>query len=844
MHGQSVLICGSPVEQVWLNDVQSKLVATGQFTSVDIFNSGTATPTLASLTSYDAVLHFTDTPPFNNVDLGDNLAAYVDQGGGVVNCVFTMASVPLSGAFSSDTYAVAQYANAQSQDISLALGTVFDSSHPIMAGINLLNGGTSSYHSPGNSFVAGSTVLANWSNGAWLAAVRENVGPLAVRRADLNIYPPSSDARNDFWDSGTNGALLMANALTWVINGSGIQGCTDNLACNYNAAASLDDGSCLYAQTYFPDIDGDGFGNGLFGPAGVDQSQLSSNVCMANFAQPDLAQSFTPSNSVICGARIFITSGNDIGDVTISLYTNLPNAGGLLLAQGTDFGVASGQWAEVNWNSVSVSPGSTYYLVFSSSVQDLCIGGDVINPYAGGQVFANLGFEAWVGYDYTFETISCGGPVNACTQPGGYVSNSGDCNDNSNTVFPNATEICGNGIDEDCDWAIDEGSLTTYFYDFDNDGFGANADTLTIETCLPPAGYVTVNGDCNDYNAQLNPNGSPCVYGCVSPLSCNYDAFANTDNGSCTNITSNGFFGDYDPQNWTPVTEGSGLIDFTNNTLFIQGSDGFGGAPYNGVSIQIPVSGTYTFDYSYFTNDENAYFDMGVYINGYPIDLVEQNQISGSGTMSIFVYAGNTLGFGIQQIDDEFGAATLTISNFVFPVQCVSGCNDATACNFNEFVNYDDGSCNYPSITYYADADGDGFGDPSGNILGCDTAPLGFVTDNTDCNDAVNTVNPAAEEIAGNGIDENCDGQIDNAILEFENAIAIELFPNPTSQYLHLRLSNHAVGQNIELLDLTGRVIVKERILATQETLDVSSLAAGQYIYRCLNKSGTFSIVR
>ena len=35
------------------------------------------------------------------------------------------------------------------------------------------------------------------------------------RIVGLNLYPPSSDARSDLWDSSTDGALLMANALLW-----------------------------------------------------------------------------------------------------------------------------------------------------------------------------------------------------------------------------------------------------------------------------------------------------------------------------------------------------------------------------------------------------------------------------------------------------------------------------------------------------------------------------------------------------------------------------------------------------------------------------------------------------
>jgi hypothetical protein len=53
----------------------------------------------------------------------------------------------------------------------------------------------------------------------------------------------------------------------------------------------------------------------------------------------------------------------------------------------------------------------------------------------------------------------------------------------------------------------------------------------------------------------------------------------------------------------------------------------------------------------------------------------------------------------------------------------------------------------------YADSDGDGFG--AGASVACGVA------NNTDCNDAIGTVYPGATEICVNGIDDNCNGQID-----------------------------------------------------------------------------------
>ncbi len=64
--------------------------------------------------------------------------------------------------------------------------------------------------------------------------------------------------------------------------------------------------------------------------------------------------------------------------------------------------------------------------------------------------------------------------------------------------------------------------------------------------------------------------------------------------------------------------------------------------------------------------------------------------------------------------------------------------------------------------TFYQDNDNDTYGNAFVTALSC-IAPLGYVSDSTDCNDNNAAINPGATEVC-NGIDDNCDGQVDEEV--------------------------------------------------------------------------------
>ncbi len=78
---------------------------------------------------------------------------------------------------------------------------------------------------------------------------------------------------------------------------------------------------------------------------------------------------------------------------------------------------------------------------------------------------------------------------------------------------------------------------------------------------------------------------------------------------------------------------------------------------------------------------------------------------------------------------------------------------------------------------FFADNDSDGFGDGDVVAFFCsETAPLGFVSNDFDCDDTNGLVNPDAVEIRCNQIDDNCNGDADDVSLDDLDYFVVSVF--------------------------------------------------------------------
>ncbi len=95
----------------------------------------------------------------------------------------------------------------------------------------------------------------------------------------------------------------------------------------------------------------------------------------------------------------------------------------------------------------------------------------------------------------------------ACDWPAGAVAAGAlpDCDDDDENAFPTAAEVC-DGLDQDCDGDIDEDAVDfdVFYVDGDGDGFGLEP----VEACEQPDGTVLVAGDCDDGDADVNPDAT------------------------------------------------------------------------------------------------------------------------------------------------------------------------------------------------------------------------------------------------------------------------------------------------------------------------------------------------
>ena len=306
-----------------------------------------------------------------------------------------------------------------------------------------------------------------------------------------------------------------------------------------------------------------------------------------------------------------------------------------------------------------------------------------------------------------------------------YVANSDDCDDSDSETYPGSSR---------------EGGLLCV-RDSDGDGYGDSTASNPFDA----------GTDCNDSDASIFPNNARYEDDELCVLDADGDGYGDAlpsvlaDPGSDCNDSDEFVYPGYNNE---------------LGNLCILDEDGDG---YGQINPPQPYDSGSDCDDSLNTVHPGAVESC----NGLDSDCNGIIDDDTSINAPNWYYDGDQDGFGSSAISQHACTAPLGfVSDF-------TDCNDNDSQaypNAPEYCNGQDDNCNLvideiSSVdvqVWYADSDGDSYGDPNTITLNCNQ-PSGYVGNADDCNDFSSVQYPGAPEQC-NGSDDSCDGQVDEGV--------------------------------------------------------------------------------
>ncbi len=365
-------------------------------------------------------------------------------------------------------------------------------------------------------------------------------------------------------------------------------------------------------------------------------------------------------------------------------------------------------------------------------------------------------------------------PVEACAPPPGAVADATDCDDAGADVHPGAEELCDD-LDSDCDGDLDDGvgGAGDWYVDADADGYGSDAEV--VRACEAPDGFVGIGGDCDDGDPAFHPDAveddctDPADYNCDGSsayddldadgwIACeecddgdaevrpDADEVCNTRDDDCDGAIDDDAI---DAGTWHPDADGDGFGDLGESLAACAEPEGYvvEATDCDDTSAYVNPAATESCnggdDDCDGTIDEDAAVDAGTwYEDG------DGDGYGDPGAASVACVAPDGTVADATDCDDGAAAAN-------------PGADELCDGLDNDCDGAEDEVAAEDALPWYADSDGDGYGDPGEAVYACDP-PSGYVASATDCDDAVAAAHPGAAELCDDR-DNDCDGTVDEA---------------------------------------------------------------------------------